>query len=85
MITGLSVGGGLIFVDRFNDVVDGCFVMVVVFEFAIWPGFVIRVTSASFFSFDGGLTFGASTVAFLFFALSSSTSYYKSWISIVLV
>jgi len=85
LITGLSVGGGLIFVDRFNDVVDGCFVMVVVFEFAIWPGFVIRVTSASFFSFDGGLIFGASTVAFLFFALSSSTSYYKSWISIVLV
>lgn len=74
---GFSTGGTLKFVAWLSDVVDGCFVMVVVFEFVIWAGFVIRVTGASFFSFDGGLTFGASTVIFLFLVLSSSASYHK--------
>ena len=81
-MTGFSVGRALTFVDCFNDVVDDCFVTVVVFEFEIWPGFVMRVGGASFFSFEGGLTLGTSTVTFLFFALSSSASYFKSWISI---
>jgi hypothetical protein len=84
-LIGFSVGRPLTFVDCFNDVVDGCFVMAVVFELEIWPGFVIRVGGASFFSFEGGLTLGTSTVTFLFFALSSSTTYFKSWISIALV